>query len=83
MPRVTVGTVVKLLIWSIVVGAVLAFFNLTPQELFGGLLHWLADILRDFQRYAGTLASYLLLGAVVVVPIWALSYLWRLLKSRS
>ena len=83
MPRVTVATVVKLLIWSLVVGAALAFFDLTPQELFGSLAHWAADIVRDFQRYAGALVSYLLLGAVVVVPIWALSYLWRALKSRS
>ena len=33
MPRITVSTVVKLLIASLVVGLLLAWFNVSPQDL--------------------------------------------------
>jgi predicted histidine transporter YuiF (NhaC family) len=83
MPPVTVATVVKLLVWSLVVGAVLAFLNLTPQEVFGWVAGTLEGLVDNLQHYTGRAISYLLLGAVIVVPIWALNYLWRAFKGRS
>lgn len=81
MPSVTFGTILKLLIWSLVVGAVLAFLDLSPQDVFAWAVDWTRQVLRDIQFYTGRAISYVLLGAVVVVPIWALSYLWRVLKG--
>ena len=34
MPRITVSTVIKLLILSLCVGLLLAYLNLSPQDLF-------------------------------------------------
>ena len=83
MPSITLGTVVKLLIWSLVVGAVLALLDIDPLDLFGWLKRGLEGLIADLGHYAGRAATYVLLGAVVVVPVWAALYLWRALKGRS
>ena len=43
MPQVTLSTVVKLLLWSLAVGAVLAFFDITPQDVLGYVAGWASD----------------------------------------
>ena len=82
MPRITVGTIVKLLIASLCVGLLLAFLNITPQQLYRdgfarleGLFAWAVSVF-------GEAFSYILLGAVVVVPIWLAFYLLKALKAR-
>jgi hypothetical protein len=81
MPSITVGTVLKLLIWSLVIGALLAFLDLSPQDVLSWITNWGREFLHDIQFYTGRVISYVLLGAVIVVPIWALSYLWRAIKG--
>lgn len=83
MPRITLGTVVKLIVWSLVVGAILAFLNITPRDILGFVSGWFHDVLNNLQAYVGSAVSYILLGAVVVVPIWVVSYILRALKGRS
>ncbi len=83
MPKITGGTVIKLAIWSLVVGALLAFFNITPQEIMGWVTGWIGDVAGNIQHYTGQAIAYILLGACVVVPIWLVSYLMRALKGRS
>lgn len=80
MPRVTFSTILKLLLWSLAVGAVLAWFDWSPQDVFGWVTGWFEDVLGNLQYYSGRAISYLLLGAVIVVPLWVLSYLWRALR---
>ena len=80
MPPVTFSTVLKLLVWSLVVGAVLAFLNLTPHEVLSWITGWIREVLGNLQRYTVRAVSYLLLGAMIVVPIWAIGYIWRALK---
>ncbi|MDX6749051.1 DUF6460 domain-containing protein [Geminicoccaceae bacterium 1502E] len=80
MARIDFRTVIKLLIWSLVVGAVLAFFDISPQQILG----WVVDQAREFvgnvETYIGRAVTYILLGAVVVVPVWLISWL---LKSKK
>jgi predicted histidine transporter YuiF (NhaC family) len=83
MPAITLSTVVKLLIWSLVVGALLAFLNIDPLDIFGWLKDGLAGIVGNLEYYATRALTYVLLGAVVVVPIWAAFYLWRAMKGRG
>jgi sulfite exporter TauE/SafE len=45
------------------------------------VVDWGRQILHDLQFYTGRAVSYMLLGAVIVVPIWALAYVWRALKG--
>ncbi len=75
--RITVGTVIKLAIACLAVGLVLATLGVTPADLLArvtGLAGSLWDMSRDALGWAG---SYMLLGALVVLPIWLARYLWR------
>jgi hypothetical protein len=70
-------TVVKVLVASLIVGTILAHFGLTPDELMrtAGLS---TDRLEDLARAGLAWAlPNLLLGALVIVPVWFLLYLFR------
>jgi hypothetical protein len=81
VPSITLGTILKLLVWSLLVGAFLAFLDLSPQDVVGWAVDWGREFLRDIQFYTGRAISYVLLGAVIVVPLWLLGYLWRAMKN--
>jgi hypothetical protein len=70
-------TVVKVLVASLIVGTILAHFGLTPDELMrtAGLS---TDRLEELARAGLAWAlPNLLLGALVIVPVWFLLYLFR------
>ena len=70
-------TVVKVLVASLIVGTILAHFGLTPDELMraAGLS---TARLEELARIALAWAlPNLLLGALVIVPVWFLLYLFR------
>ncbi len=77
MPFAILRTLVKIALASLVVGTILAHFGITADELmrnFGVS----ADRLTDYARRGLAWAwPNLLLGAVVIVPIWFLVYLLR------
>ena len=74
------SVLVRLLIISFLVGIVLSWLDLHPIEL----VDWFVDTIRyAWGSIFGSLdraLEYLILGAVVVVPLFLLS---RLMKSRS
>ncbi|MCS6779211.1 MAG: DUF6460 domain-containing protein [Geminicoccaceae bacterium] len=83
MPRITAATVVKLVVASILVGAAMAFLDVQPLEVWRWLAERVGDVLADIRSYATRALTYLLLGAVVVVPVWLVFYLWRALRGKS
>jgi hypothetical protein len=83
MPRITLATVVKLVVASILVGAVMAYLDVQPLEVWRWLADRVGDVLADIRTYASRALTYFLLGAVVVVPIWLLFYLWRALRGKG
>jgi flagellar biosynthesis protein FlhB len=83
MPGVTIQTVIKLVIASLVVGAILAYFELSPQELMRGLFGNVQEILDWAMESFGSALSYVLLGAVIVVPLWLISYVLRWVGSKG
>lgn len=83
MPRITVGTVVKLLILSLVVGLVLAVLNIDPKNILQSLQAGIENLIEMGADFFGWAFKYILIGAVVVVPIWLAIYLWRFLRGRS
>jgi hypothetical protein len=74
MPNV-VGTIVKLLIASLVVGIILNFMDLDAL----GFLRWIAHSFRDILGVFGDFFQWamgpILVGAVLVVPIWLVFFL--------
>jgi len=82
MPRITGGTVVKLLIFSLLVGFLLTWLNVGPQDVFQygienaeKIFNWAVDLF-------GNALTYILLGAVVVLPIWLVFYLLRFARGK-
>jgi hypothetical protein len=72
-----VRTMVKVAVASLVVGTVLAHFGITAEELLrssGLSLERLADYARRGVAWA---LPNLLLGSMVIVPIWFVAYLLR------
>ena len=65
-----IGTVIKLFVLSLLVGLVMRWLDLTPLSLLENLgenVRAFFDWLRGFLGWA---VDYILLGAMVVVPIW-------------
>lgn len=85
MPKNVGSLIVKLVIASFLVGWFLTFFDITPLDLLKDLTGTIGQIYSmalDTVRWG---ADYILLGAVIVLPIWGivagLNYLQK--KSRS
>lgn len=69
------AVILRLVVLSIVVGVVLSAIGITPQNLFGSL-NLLARRLYDMGFGAiDWILQYLILGAMVVVPIWLIARL--------
>lgn len=76
-------TLLKLVIASVAVGIVLAVFGIQPVDLWRDFLDTIGRIWQmGFDAIDWSL-RYLLLGAVVVIPIFILVRLWSLLIERK
>ena len=80
LPRVTVGTLVRLLLASLAVGAAMAILGVTPRDIFTYVTGFTREVAENAAAWVGTAVSYVLLGAVIVIPIWLLSLLFRSFK---
>ena len=77
------GVVIRLAVLSVVVGIVLSALGITPHNFFFQielLLQRIYDL--GFGAIQSAL-EYLLLGAMVVVPIWLISRLVKTAKSHK
>jgi len=78
------GAILKLVVASIIVGAVFSFFGLSPRAFWSGIFSGARDVIAAIGDNVGevvmTLGAYLLIGAAVVVPIWIVA---RLLARRK
>jgi hypothetical protein len=71
------GTVAQLVLWSVVVGVVLSALGVTPYNLvdqLGLIFRRIYDL--GFGAFHWAI-QYFLLGAIIVVPIWAILRLTR------
>lgn len=80
MSREAINTVVKLLIASLVVGLVMAMVNVTPLSLIQNLGDNFEAMFSAFVNAASWAITYIIMGAVIVVPIWLL---FRLMGAKS
>ena len=78
-----VSTIVKLALVCLFVGFLLAFFDIDPVALmhnFPDAIQSVFEVVADLIRWA---VPYVLLGAVVVVPIWLVFFLLRVARGRK
>jgi len=74
MPKHVRDTIIKIVIGSFIVGILLAFFDIDPKELmadFGETVQAIFKVVADVIEWG---VKYVLLGAVVVVPIWLIFF---------
>ena len=82
MPRNIGGTLLKLFILSLVVGVVLSVFDIDPENLLGAIGGTVESIFRVTVDALEWAVPFVLIGAVVVVPIWLILTLLRLARRR-
>lgn len=77
-----VSTVVKLALACFLVGLLLNFFDIDPVNLMKNLpdtVYAVFDLLLGWIRRA---VPYIMLGAIVVIPIWLIRVLLRAARNR-
>jgi hypothetical protein len=68
---------VKLIFLSLLVGALLAFLNLTPFDLVNRLMRMFRSIFGLSFDAVRDIGRWILYGAMIVVPIWLVVRLFR------
>jgi len=80
MQKSAFSTVIKLAIISLLVGFALVFFGIEPADLVKGLGGTVVSIYELVLELLRSSMKYVLIGAVVVVPVWLVFYLIGLAK---
>jgi len=78
-----VSTVIKLVVVSLIVGFVISKLDITPEDVlnnFGETVHSLYNFAADAVEWA---ADYIVLGAIIVLPIWGISTLLSYLNNKK
>ncbi len=70
------GVLVKLVFLSLLVGAFMAFLDITPLGLIEGLFNWISSVLDLSLDTVKEVGLWIVYGAVIVVPLWILSRLF-------
>ncbi len=73
-----VAVIIRLVVLSILVGVVLSAFGITPSNFFSALDRFAQHVYELGFGAIEWLLQYLVLGAMLVVPVWLIV---RLLKS--
>ena len=74
MPRHIRESLIKVLLASFVIGVLLTFFNIDPTELLENFGETIQSIFEIVARVIEWAVKYVLLGAVLVVPIWLILF---------
>ena len=83
MPQNIGRTVIKVVVWSLVIGLLLAAFDIKPQLLLEGLGETVQSIFELVASFVEWTVPYILLGAVVVIPIWLIMTIIRIAREKS
>ena len=75
MPKGAIGTLIKILIASLLVGLVMHWFGITPRSLITNFGDSVVRIFGTFTSFIDWAIGYILVGAVIVVPIWLIVFL--------
>lgn len=73
-------TLIRLIFLSILVGALLAIFRVTPIEVFDMLGEAIERLLADHFRLIRDILRYFVYGAMIVVPIWLILRLINIIR---
>ena len=74
------SVIIRLLVLSLIVGAAMVYFNLTPRDLFETLRRAVESLIGNSVESLRTIFSYIAYGAMVVVPIFIILRLLRMTR---
>jgi Na+/H+-dicarboxylate symporter len=75
----TIGkTIFKLAMLSLLVGLLMSFFDITPQSILENFGESVAKAYSMMTSWLRWMVPYILLGATIVIPIWAVLAVLRL-----
>lgn len=77
MVRTILSTALKIAIACLVVGLILSAFGINPWQLYGRVGEYADDAARALSGFIAWAWRYIVIGAVVVVPLWLLIFLLR------
>jgi len=83
MQKSAFSTIVKLAVVSLFVGYALYFFGIEPADLvksLGSTVVKIYELVLDFLRAS---MKYVLIGAVVVVPVWLVFFVIGLIRRKK
>ena len=74
------GTIIRLVLLSVVVGIVFSTLGITPFNILERLDHLIRNVMNMGFDALNWALRYFLLGAVIVIPVW---FLFRLFRGRD
>ncbi len=83
MPPHVRDTVIKIAVASLIVGLFLSFFDIDPRALLADFGETVQHIFSVVASIVEWMVKYLLLGAIVVVPIWLIFFVIGRVKNRK
>lgn len=81
--KFTLGTAVKLVLLSLLIGIGLSFFGFSPEELWRGVGELARSGARSVLRFLNWGMQYILIGAAVVLPVYIVRLLYRRFRKDS
>ncbi|RED45093.1 DUF6460 domain-containing protein [Aestuariispira insulae] len=81
--RNVIGTVIKLLVASLVVGLLINWLEITPKDVFDNFGETIASIYRAGQKALNWASDYIVTGALIVLPIWGLVVLVNFIQNKT
>jgi uncharacterized oligopeptide transporter (OPT) family protein len=82
MPKITGSTIIKLVILCFLVGLALVYLNISPRDVLAYIIETGQSLAEWSVSVFGKALTYILVGAVVVIPIWLVFYLLRAMRGR-
>lgn len=73
---------IRLLIMSLVVGFLMAVFQVDAVDIFRSVQRFFANIVANGFESLGVAGTYILAGAAVVIPVWVVMRLFAYTKRR-
>ena len=83
MPQDIGRTIFKLLLASLIVGLVMHWLGLTPRSLVAHFGDTVETLFREMASFADWAIDYVLVGAVIVVPIWLIGFLLNKARGKG
>jgi len=83
MSNKVISTIVKLAVASLAIGIVISIFNVSPRRILDLLGSTAQEIIATIVSVFEWAFQYILVGAIVVIPIWLVMVIWRTVRNKS